>query len=70
MARALGRREGLGQVAALAQRDAVLEARAALGRALGRDGKSGGMRATAQRLRLLKWDRFSREIISPPTSRG
>lgn len=44
MARALGRRESLGQVAALAQRDAVLEAGAALRRALGRDRKSGGVR--------------------------
>lgn len=65
MARALGRRESLGQVAALAQRDAVLEAGAALRRALGRDRKSGGVRATAQRLLPLKWD-----IISPLTNRG
>lgn len=65
MARALGRRESLGQVAALAQRDAVLEARAAPRRALGRDRKSGGVRATAQRLRLLK-----RDIVSPRTNRG
>lgn len=65
MARALGRRESLGQVAALAQRDAVLEARAAPRRALGRDRKSGGVRATVQRLRLLK-----RDIVSPRTNRG
>lgn len=70
MARALGRRESLGQVAALAQRDAVLEPGAALRRALGRDRKSGGVRATAQRLRLFKWDSFSRDGGSPPTSRG
>lgn len=54
MARALGGRESLGQVAALAQSDAVLEAGAALRRALGRDGKSGGVRAKARCLRRLK----------------
>lgn len=39
LTRALGRRESLGQVAALAQSDAMLEAGAALGRALGRGEK-------------------------------
>lgn len=37
MARAVGGREGLGQVAALTQGDAMLEARATFGRALKRE---------------------------------
>lgn len=70
MAQALGRRKSLGQVAALAQRNAVLEAGAALRRALGRDKKSGGVRATTQHLRALKRDSFSQDIVSPLTNRA
>lgn len=54
MARALGRRESLGQVAALAQGNAVLEAGAALRRALGTGEESGGVRATADQRRQLE----------------
>lgn len=64
MARALGGGEGLGQVAALAQSDAVLEAGAALRRALGREGKSAGVREG------VGDGGGHRDVVSPLTNRG
>lgn len=60
LTRALARRKSLGQVAALAQSNAMLKAGATLGRALGEDEKSGGVSATPQHRRRLQPGAFRR----------